>query len=203
MSVVDYLLNSLIKQLQKILKARKKKKKVKRKSRRKPYKSVKRKLSTKKHKTVSRKKSKLKRSAQKRTDTKNKKATGKKRKKVNSLKRKRKILKRPKVKLKVVKKIKKNVVESSDNKNLTTEVCIGEVTHYFSRIKVIVLKMTGSSLKVGDQIHVSGHGTDFTQKAGSLQIESIDVKIARKGQLVGLKVKRIAKVGSKVYRKIS
>jgi hypothetical protein len=34
----------------------------------------------------------------------------------------------------------------------------------------------------------------------SLQIESLDVKIAKKGQLVGLKAAKKAKVGDKIYK---
>jgi len=33
-----------------------------------------------------------------------------------------------------------------------------------------------------------------------LQIESEDVKVAKKGQLIGLKVDKIAAVGDKVYK---
>jgi len=78
--------------------------------------------------------------------------------------------------------------------------CIGLVTHYFSKIEVIVLKMTGGKLSVGETILVKGRTTDFTQKVKSIQIESVDVKQAKKGQLIGLKVVKKAKVGDKVYK---
>ena len=80
------------------------------------------------------------------------------------------------------------------------EILIGEVTHYFNKIEVIVIKMKSGTLSVGEEIHIKGSGNGFTQKVGSLQIESVDVKVVRKGQLAGLKVKDKAKVGALVYK---
>ncbi|MDO8580737.1 MAG: translation elongation factor-like protein [Candidatus Omnitrophota bacterium] len=88
------------------------------------------------------------------------------------------------------------------NKKPRKEILIGEITHYFPRITVVVIKMKGT-LDVGQTIHVRGKSTDFVQKVGSLQIESINVKKARKGQLVGLKVIREAREKDKVYRPLS
>lgn len=77
---------------------------------------------------------------------------------------------------------------------------VGEITHYFAKIKVVVVKVTKGPLKVGDRINIKGKGTDFIQDIDSMQIESVDVKSARKGQLVGLKVKKAVKVGDKVFK---
>ena len=78
-------------------------------------------------------------------------------------------------------------------------ILVGEVTHYFSRIYVVVVRVT-KNLAVGDQIRIKGRSTDFSQKVSSMQIESLDVKSARKGQLIGLKVIREAREGDKVYK---
>lgn len=76
----------------------------------------------------------------------------------------------------------------------------GEITHYFSKIKVVVVNMTEGSIRVGDKIRIKGNNeTGFTQEVGSLQIESVDVKVAPRGKLVGLKVIKEPKVGDKVY----
>lgn len=80
------------------------------------------------------------------------------------------------------------------------EVRVGEITHYFSRIQVVVLKITAGKLCVGENIRIQGKGTDFAQKVQSLQIESVDVKSAKKGQLVGLKVLKKARPGDRVYK---
>lgn len=89
----------------------------------------------------------------------------------------------------------------AEEKKSPKEVCVGQITHFFPRIQVVVLKMTGGTISVGNTIHIKGRGTDLIQKVGSLQIESVDVKTARKGQLVGLKVEKAVKVGSKVYQR--
>ncbi len=78
-------------------------------------------------------------------------------------------------------------------------VLVADITHYFSKIMVCVLKMR-RSLAAGDTIRIKGRKTDFVQKVESLQIESIDVKTARKGQLVGLKVKEACKEGDLVFK---
>ncbi len=77
---------------------------------------------------------------------------------------------------------------------------VGEITHYFSRIQVIVIKMLKGTLRVGDDILIQGKATKFRQKIKSLQIESVDVKAVRKGELAGLKVSKKAKEGDKVYK---
>jgi translation initiation factor IF-2 len=78
-------------------------------------------------------------------------------------------------------------------------IYIGEVSHYFSKIMVCVVSVQGSPLKVGDRIRIK-RGKEFTQTVKSLQVESREVQVARKGQLVGLKVARKVSVGAKVYR---
>lgn len=77
---------------------------------------------------------------------------------------------------------------------------IGEITHFFSKIQVVVVKIGKGNLSVGDKIRIQGKSTDFTQTVRSLQIESVDVRSARSGQLIGLKVEREAKVGDKIYK---
>lgn len=75
----------------------------------------------------------------------------------------------------------------------------GIVTHYFSRIQVVVIKVIAGKLLVGDVIGIRGKSVQFKQRIESMQIESVNVKVARKGQLIGLKVKQEAKPGDKVY----
>lgn len=98
----------------------------------------------------------------------------------------------------------KKDVSRTGEKNPTArkrkETPVGIITHYFSRIEVVVIKITKEKLKVGDKIHISGKTTDFIQNVASLQIESVDVKSARTGQLVGLKVEKPAREGDKILR---
>ena len=77
---------------------------------------------------------------------------------------------------------------------------VGVITHYFGRIKVCVVQLTQGSILIGDKLTIIGNKTKFIQKVWSMQIESEDVKVAKKGQLIGLKVDKIAAVGDKVYK---
>lgn len=77
---------------------------------------------------------------------------------------------------------------------------IGLITHYFSDIKVAVIKLK-DNLKEGQQIRiVGGENTDFEQKAESIQIDHQKVKLAKKGKSVGLKVKKKVREGYKVFK---
>ena len=77
---------------------------------------------------------------------------------------------------------------------------VGEITHYFRKIKVCVLKVDGVTLFLGDKIIIRGRGTELKQKVSSLQVESLDVKSAKKGQLVGLKLDRSVNEGDILYK---
>ena len=76
---------------------------------------------------------------------------------------------------------------------------IGKVTHYFTNIGVAVIKVS-DALKQEDTIHVKGASSDFKQKIDSMQIEHDQVKEAKKGQSIGLKVKEHAREGDAVYK---
>lgn len=76
---------------------------------------------------------------------------------------------------------------------------VGRVTHYFTKIGVAVVDLSGD-LSVGDEIHIKGHTSDFTQKVESMQIEHEPVTTAKKGQSIGLKVSEHAREGDVVYK---
>ncbi len=83
---------------------------------------------------------------------------------------------------------------------MAEEVKIGEITHYFGKINVAAIKLTGGSLRVGDTIRIKGHTTDFTQRIDSMQIDRVDVEKAEAGQEIGIKVKETARVGDDVFK---
>lgn len=94
---------------------------------------------------------------------------------------------KPKIKASLVAKVKK-------------EKEIGRVTHYFSEIKVAVIKFK-QPVKIGDSIRVTGgEETDFKQKIASMQVDHKKTNVAKKGQEVGLKVKEKAREGYKVFK---
>lgn len=77
---------------------------------------------------------------------------------------------------------------------------IGEITHYFGKIGVAVIKLRGA-LKVGDTIRiVGGESTDFEQEVKSMEIEHKKIKTAKAKQSIGLKVKEKVREGYKVYK---
>jgi hypothetical protein len=81
---------------------------------------------------------------------------------------------------------------------LVEEKEIGKITHYFSKISVAVIELSGA-LKVGDTIHVKGAATDFTQKIDSMQIDRKPVQEAGAGQSVGMKVTNAAHEHDRVF----
>ncbi|MCD4779290.1 MAG: hypothetical protein K8S27_01905 [Candidatus Omnitrophica bacterium] len=91
-------------------------------------------------------------------------------------------------------------IQSGKLNSLDEEKYIGAITHYFSRINVVVLKMENGPLRLGDDIHIRGRKTNFKQPVESLQVESFDVKKAEKNQLVGLKVLKPVTVGDQVFK---
>jgi translation elongation factor EF-1alpha len=76
---------------------------------------------------------------------------------------------------------------------------IGKIAHYFNKIGVAAIELTGE-LSVGDTIHIKGHTSDWTQTVGSLQIEHDSVEKAGTGDSVGLKVDGHAHLHDAVYK---
>ncbi len=76
---------------------------------------------------------------------------------------------------------------------------VGKVTHYFSRIGVGAIELSGE-LKLGDKIRIKGATTDFEQLVESMQIEGKPVERAGPGDSIGLKVKDRVREGDIVYR---
>ena len=75
----------------------------------------------------------------------------------------------------------------------------GLITHYFSKIGVGVVELSGS-LKVGDSIKVFGKGADFDQTVDSMEVDGQKVQEAKPGIAIGLKLCQRAKEGCQVYK---
>jgi translation initiation factor IF-2 len=78
---------------------------------------------------------------------------------------------------------------------------IGKITHFFSKIGVAVIELK-KPLKVGDTIAIKGPTTDFEQEVDSMQIEHENVKEAKAGQSIGLKVAERVRETDAVYKKL-
>lgn len=80
------------------------------------------------------------------------------------------------------------------------EFKVGKVTHYYDKIGVIVVELSGD-LSVGDRIKFARGGEDlFEQEVASMQIEHEEIKTAKSGQTVGLKVEQEVKEGAEVFK---
>lgn len=79
------------------------------------------------------------------------------------------------------------------------EIRVGKVTHYYDKIGVAVVELEGE-LSAGDEIRVSGHGNEFNQKVDSMQVEHENIKKAKKGDAIGLKVDQPVKEGDEVFK---
>lgn len=76
---------------------------------------------------------------------------------------------------------------------------VGRVTHYFDRVGVAVVELSGT-LRKGDRISVEGATTSFTQRVESMQIEHEPVEEGRPGESIGLKIAERARKGDVVYK---
>ncbi len=75
---------------------------------------------------------------------------------------------------------------------------IGTVSSYFSHVGVAAIKLS-AGLKVGGKVHIKGHTTDFEKKIEGMQIEREDVKAAKKGDHIGIKVPEKVRPNDKVF----
>jgi len=76
---------------------------------------------------------------------------------------------------------------------------VGKIAHFFSKISVAVVDLK-ATLSVGDRIRIQGPTTDFEQTVDSMQIEHADVKTAKAGQSIGLKVNERVREKDTVYK---
>ena len=79
------------------------------------------------------------------------------------------------------------------------EIEIGKVSDFFKKPVVAGIDLT-APLKVGDKIHVKGHTTDQELVVQSMQINNAEVKEAKPGDSVGIKVNDRARQGDLVYK---
>ncbi len=76
---------------------------------------------------------------------------------------------------------------------------IGKVTHYYDKIGVMVVKLTGK-ISVGDKIKVKRGEEEFEEMIESMQIEHENIEKAKKGDEIAIKVSQPTKEGAVVYK---
>ncbi len=77
---------------------------------------------------------------------------------------------------------------------------VGVVIHYWDKIGVAGVRLTEGELNVGDEIHVKGHTSDFTQRVDSIQLEHETVELARPGHDIGVRVVEQAREHDAVFK---
>ena len=77
---------------------------------------------------------------------------------------------------------------------------VGEITHYFPHVKAAVVTVLKDSIRVGDNIYIKGHTTDFKERIQSIQLDHASIEEASMGQAVGLLVKSRVRIGDSVYK---
>ena len=76
---------------------------------------------------------------------------------------------------------------------------IGKVTHWYDKIGVAVVKLTGS-LKVGDAVKVRHGEKEFDATVESMQLDHEAIKSGKKGDEVAIKLPQQAKEGAVVFK---
>ena len=72
---------------------------------------------------------------------------------------------------------------------------IGKVVHWYDKIGVAVIRLSGS-LKAGDKIKVMRGDEEFEETVDSIQLDHESVKSGKKGQEIAIKLSRTAKEGA-------
>jgi putative protease len=89
--------------------------------------------------------------------------------------------------------------KSATNQPGKMRVQIGSIEHFFDRINVAAIILTGD-LKVGDTIEIENEEFMVRQTVKSMQINRKDVDEASQGDDVGVKLSVPVPKGSTVYR---
>ncbi|HEY4490007.1 MAG TPA: hypothetical protein VJC12_01990 [Candidatus Paceibacterota bacterium] len=78
------------------------------------------------------------------------------------------------------------------------EKSLGKVVHWYDKIGVAVVKLTGA-LKVGDKVKVKHGDKEFEDSVESMQLEHSAIESGKKGQEVAIKLSQQAKEGSEIF----
>ena len=81
----------------------------------------------------------------------------------------------------------------------TKEKEIGRVAHWYDKIKVAVVKLTGV-LNVGDKIKVKRGEEEFEDSVSSMQLDHAPVQSGKKDQEVAIKLSQQAKEGALIFK---
>ncbi len=73
----------------------------------------------------------------------------------------------------------------------------GRVVHYYDRIGVAIVELA-APLRVGDMVVIKNRGEEFVQLVDSMQIEHKSVSVAKKKDVIGMRIMMPVKEGALV-----
>lgn len=76
---------------------------------------------------------------------------------------------------------------------------IGKITHYYDKIGVAIIELTGK-IKIGDKIKIEGGKNEFDQIVESIEIDRKPVDSAVPGDVIGIKSKEKTREGALVLK---
>jgi putative protease len=91
------------------------------------------------------------------------------------------------------------VAKAKPEGKLTGKKLVGTITHFFDKISVAVIKVS-APISVGDELAIEGPMTNIKMKVTSMQVEHDQVKAAKKGDDIGMKVPSPVKAKDLVYK---
>src|SRR5687768_17160080 len=74
---------------------------------------------------------------------------------------------------------------------------VGKVEHYYPKVNAAAVRLT-RKVKLGDRVHIVGHGDDFQEEVTSLQLDRKPIQEGKPGQSIGLWVKERVHEGDDV-----
>lgn len=75
---------------------------------------------------------------------------------------------------------------------------VGKVEHYYPKAKAAAVGLDGD-LKVGDEIHIVGHGDDVRKRVASLQKDHVPIQEGHRGEHIGVGLAQKVHEGDDVY----
>lgn len=87
----------------------------------------------------------------------------------------------------------------SDSQSTLKRTQVGMVTNYYPKICVAAVRLAGGQLKIGDEITIEGKTTYLRQTVKSLKSGSIEMQVAPKNALAGLKVEKKVRRNDQIY----
>jgi len=74
----------------------------------------------------------------------------------------------------------------------------GKVEHYYPKVQAAAVRLT-RKVKLGDRVHIVGHGDDVEERVTSLQMDRRPIQEGMPGQSVGLWVMDRVHAGDEVF----